>query len=764
MGAPHASRPSRRLRAALAATACAAVLTTVGITHAAEPEPSAAAGGDLGVTALAPAGADLPFVSLEAEDAAHSGTVLGPDHTQGTVASEASGRRAVRLDSTGQGVEFTLTAPANAMTVSVNLPRNRTGTLSVYVNGARLAEELAVTSEYSYFEAPWIPGQRTHHFFGHSRLLLGRDLAAGDTVELRVDPGDTAGPYVVDVVDFEQAPEPIARPAGALDVTDLGADPTGVRDSTEAFRQAVAAGRGGEVWIPEGTFRVDQPLYVENVTLRGAGHWYSQVRSSRFINQGSSAGNVHIRDFAVIGDIRQRVDSDPDNFVNGSLGNGSSVSGMWLQRLKVGLWLTGSNDDLVVERNRFYDMAADGLNLNGHADGITVRHNFLRNMGDDALAAWSLYRQNRDSVFEYNTVVQPNLANGIALYGGADMTVRHNLIVDTNALGSGIAVSNQAFGGPFNPLAGTISVHGNTLIRTGAMNPNWDHPMSAIRVDAYDSPIEAQVSLTDTTILDSPWSALEFVSGGGTGHPVRNVTVDGALIDGVGTVVVQGETTGSVTFRDVVATGVGVAGVYNCPYPTHLEPLEIVDGGGNSGWESVWSDCTSWPEPGDDPTDPADPSDPTDPTDPSDPTDPAPDGNLAEGRPVTATSHTDVYPAPNAVDGDAGSYWESANHAFPQSFTVTLDRGYPLDRLVLRLPPPAAWQARTQTVRVEAADAGGDFATVLGPEGYTFDPATGNTVTVPLPDGTRAERLRLTFTANTGWPAAQLGEVEVYAR
>jgi hypothetical protein len=782
MGAHHASRPHQRLRAALAATACAAVLGTIGVSYAAAaPEPSAApARQQSTVQALAPAGADVPFVSLEAEDAAHNGTLIGPDYTQGTVASEASGRQAVQLDSNGQRVEFTLTEPANAMTVSLNLPRNRTGTLAVHVNGQKLDRQLQVTSEYSYFDAPWIPGQQTHHLFGHSRMLLGQNLSAGDKVELRVDSGNSAGPYVIDVVDFEQAAAPAGKPSGALDVTDLGADPTGGRDSTEAFRQAVAQGRGGVVWIPPGTFRLDQPLYVENVTIRGAGHWHSEVHSSRFINQGSSPGNVHIRDFAVIGDIKQRVDSDPDNFVNGNLGNNSSVSGMWLQRLKVGLWLTGSNDNLVVEKNRFYDMAADGLNLNGHANGISVRHNFLRNMGDDSLAMWSLHQQNRDSVFEYNTIVQPNLANGIGIYGGADITIQHNLIADTNALGSGIAISNQAFGGPFNPLQGQIRVHGNTLIRTGAMNPNWNHPMSAIRVDAYDSPINADVTISDTTILDSPWSALEFVSGGGTGHAVQNVTVDGALIDGVGTVVVQAETTGSATLRDVVATRVGVAGIYNCPYPTHLSPMTLTDGGGNSGWSSQWTDCDSWPEPGDDPTDPSDPSDPSDPTDPadpadpadptdptdpsdpSDPTDPVPSGNLALGRPVTATSHTDVYPAPNAVDGNADSYWESANHAFPQSLTVPLAQTYPLDRIVLKLPPSPAWQTRTQTIRVESAGGGG-FSTLIGATGYTFDPATGNTVTIDLPAGTSAGQLRLTFTGNTGWPAGQIGELEVYA-
>jgi hypothetical protein len=49
-----------------------------------------------------------------------------------------------------------------------------------------------------------------------------------------------------------------------------------------------------------------------------------------------------------------------------------------------------------------------------------------------------------------------------------------------------------------------------------------------------------------------------------------------------------------------------------------------------------------------------------------------------------------------------------------------------------------------------------------GAAGYTFDPATGNTVTVTF--GASSQRyVRLTFTANTGWPAGQLSEFEVYA-
>lgn len=690
-------------------------------------------------TAHAAAGATLPFTSVEAESATTTGTRIGPDHTQGTLASEASGRQAVRIGS-GQRVEFTVPRAANAVNVAYSVPDGQSGTLNVYVNGTRLAKTLPVTSKYSYIDTSWIPGARTHHFFDNARLLLGQNVQAGDKVAFE----STGTQVTLDVADFEQVAAAAGQPAGSVSVTSKGADPTGNGDSTQAFRDAISAAQGGVVWIPPGDYRLTSALGgVQNVTLQGAGSWHSIVHSSRFIDQAGSSGGVHIKDFAVVGEVTERVDSNPDNFVNGSLGPGSSVSGMWLQHLKVGLWLTGNNDNLVVENNRFLDMTADGLNLNGNARGVRVRNNFLRNQGDDALAMWSLYAPDTNSSFENNTITQPNLANGIAIYGGTDIAVKNNLVSDTNALGSGIAISNQKFLDPFFPLAGTITVDGNTLVRTGAMNPNWNHPMGALRVDSYDSAINATVNITNTTITDSPYSAFEFVSGGGQGYPVRNVTMDGATVRNTGTVVVQAEAQGAATFRNTTATGVGAAGVYNCPYPASSGTFALTDGGGNSGWSSTWSDCSSWPQPGQ-----------------GNP-DPDPNRNLAKGRPATATGSQDVYTPGKAVDGDANSYWESANNAFPQSWTVDLGSAEPVRRLVLKLPPQSAWQARTQTVTVLGSTDGSTYNTVVGAQGYRFDPATGNTATVTLP-GASLRYLRLSVSANTGWPAGQFSEVEAY--
>ena len=137
--------------------------------------------------------------------------------------------------------------------------------------------------------------------------------------------------------------------------------------------------------------------------------------------------------------------------------------------------------------------------------------------------------------------------------------------------------------------------------------------------------------------------------------------------------------------------------------------------------------------------------------------------DLALHRPTSESSHTQVYASGNAVDGDANSYWESNNNAFPQWLQVDLGAAQHVARIVLTLPPPSAWNTRTQTLSVSGSADGSSFSTLVGSAGYTFDPSTGNTATVALPSGAGARYLRLTFTTNTGWPAGQVSGFQVYA-
>ncbi|HEY3479719.1 MAG TPA: discoidin domain-containing protein, partial [Streptomyces sp.] len=128
----------------------------------------------------------------------------------------------------------------------------------------------------------------------------------------------------------------------------------------------------------------------------------------------------------------------------------------------------------------------------------------------------------------------------------------------------------------------------------------------------------------------------------------------------------------------------------------------------------------------------------------------APSANVALGKVASASGSQGGFPPGNAVDGNASSYWESTNNAFPQTFTVDLGAAAPVRKLVLKLPP--SWGTRTQTISVDGGD----------PAAYVFDPANGNTVTIPVPAVSR-QTVRLTFTGNTGWPAGQVSEVEAYA-
>jgi hypothetical protein len=137
--------------------------------------------------------------------------------------------------------------------------------------------------------------------------------------------------------------------------------------------------------------------------------------------------------------------------------------------------------------------------------------------------------------------------------------------------------------------------------------------------------------------------------------------------------------------------------------------------------------------------------------------------NLALNTTPTASGSQDGYPPINATDGNTGSYWESTNHAFPQSITIDLGSQQSISRVLLTLPPDAAWSTRTQTITVLTSTDGKAFSTTLPSAGYTFDPTAKNIVTIPLGAApVHARYVRLTVSDNTGWPAAQFSEVEVF--
>jgi Carbohydrate binding module (family 6)/F5/8 type C domain len=137
--------------------------------------------------------------------------------------------------------------------------------------------------------------------------------------------------------------------------------------------------------------------------------------------------------------------------------------------------------------------------------------------------------------------------------------------------------------------------------------------------------------------------------------------------------------------------------------------------------------------------------------------------NLALNRPVTGSSVFQNYVPSNAVDGNASTYWESTDGAgYPQTLTVNLGSAQTIGSMTLDLPPLSNWNTRTETLSVLGSTNGTTFTQIVGSAGYTFNPATGNTVTISLPSGISAQYVELSFTANTGWDAAQLSELQIY--
>jgi hypothetical protein len=83
-------------------------------------------------------------------------------------------------------------------------------------------------------------------------------------------------------------------------------------------------------------------------------------------------------------------------------------------------------------------------------------------------------------------------------------------------------------------------------------------------------------------------------------------------------------------------------------------------------------------------------------------------------------------------------------------------------RIVLNLPPSPSWSTRTQTVQIQGSTDGSNFTTLVPSRNCPFDPSTGNTASATFP-ASNLRYLKLTFTANTGWPAGQLSELQAFA-
>ncbi|MGW0797799.1 choice-of-anchor D domain-containing protein [Streptomyces sp. NPDC002692] len=587
----HSIRDLRRVLVWMVSTAMVAAVGVVAL--AVQPAWAAAA------AATGGSGASLPYVEVQAENSATNGTSIGPSYTQGQLADEASYRKATTLQGTGKYVTFTTPVATNSINFRYSIPDTSNGSvytaaLSLYVNGVK-QPDFTLTNAYSWYYGSYpftnSPGNNPHHFYDEAHRLFSTTYPAGTTFKLQVDSGDTASSYTIDFADFEQVGAALTAPSGAVSVTSKGADATGVSDATSAFNAAIsAAGPGGTVWIPPGTYNIPGHISVNNVTIAGAGMWYSTVTGTAPGFYGNSAPSastgVRLQNFAIFGNVQERDDSAQVNGIGGAMSN-STVSSVWIDHMKVGAWMDGPMDGLTFTGMRIRDTTADGINFHGAVTHSKVTNSDIRNTGDDGIATWAdsgIGADANDTISD-NTVSLQILANAIAIYGGHDNTVSGNRVVDTGlAQGGGIHVGQRFTSTP----VGLTTISDNTMIRAGSLDPNWQFGVGALWFDGSQGAITGPVNVTNALIQQSPYEAVQWVEGTISGVSLNNVT-----IAGTGTFALQEQTGGAAKFTNVTATGVGYSSpVYSCNGGNFV----VTDGGGNSGISGT-PYCGGWPAP-----------------------------------------------------------------------------------------------------------------------------------------------------------------------
>ncbi|WP_062352353.1 discoidin domain-containing protein [Herbidospora yilanensis] len=430
-------------------------------------------------------GANMPYDHLEAEDAVRGGGagVVGPNRTIGDLGGEASGRRAVTLNTTGAFVEFTTRAQTNTLVTRFSIPDAPGGggineELNVYVNGA-FHKAINMTSKYMWQygneaspnNSPGSGGPR--HIYDEANIFLDASFPPGTKIKLQKDAANATN-YAIDFINTEQV-APIANPDPAKYVVPTGFTQQAVTAALDKAR--METGWEG-VYLPAGDYSVASKfnVYGKPVKVVGAGPWYtrfyaptSQENSDIGFDVQSSANGASFSGFAVFGNYTSRNDG-PGKVWNLTGVSDISIDNMWIEHQMVMVWGTNISG-INLTNSRIRNMYADGLNFTNNSRNNTVRNIDARSTGDDAFALFNaidiVQGDNTGNLFENLSVTTPWRAAGLAVYGGQNNIFRNIYIADTLCY-SGITVSSLDFGYQFKGF-GTqpTTIENVSIIRSG---------------------------------------------------------------------------------------------------------------------------------------------------------------------------------------------------------------------------------------------------------------------------------------------------------
>src|SRR5258708_4923597 len=221
---------------------------------------------------------------------------------------------------------------------------------------------------------------------------MNLSMGLGDRVRLQVDAHDPAAYSVIVLVDLENIGPPLTQPAGSKSVLAYGAVGNGTNDDTIAIKNCVAG--GGVIWFPPGNYVVTNDINVPTgTTIQGAGMWYTAFvgNPATYVNEhgrvrfNGAGSNLHFNDFAILGKLTFRNDSQANDGFSEIFGTNSSISRVWVEHTKTGAWLANALGMLLTDC-RFRNTIADGINIDVGMQGCIVSNCTARGTGDDSFA------------------------------------------------------------------------------------------------------------------------------------------------------------------------------------------------------------------------------------------------------------------------------------------------------------------------------------------------------------------------------------------
>lgn len=486
-------------------------------------------------------GADTPWTTYEAEAMKTNGVVLGPKYVAHLVETESSGQKCVTLAEVGGFVEFAAGAEANALVVRFSLPDSENGggvdsSLELFVNG-KAVRTLALTSRYSriYGAYPFAhpPSAGIPRNFYDEIRVRDVPIAQGDVIRLQKNTAD-GFPCIIDLVDLEKVPAPLAAPANALSVLDFGAGGKGVTDDTAALKTCLAEAlkQGRTVWVPAGEYKLTGDIILpSSASIQGAGMWHTTFvgdaelyrQADRRVRFKLMGKGIRLADFAISGKLDYRNDDEPNDGVVGAGCSDSTVANLWIEHTKIGAWIYNGTR-LRIEGCRFRNMLADGVNLCTGTNGTVIENCSARGTGDDCFAIWPTvsdqgYVENArpgNNVIRRCTAQLPFLAQGVAVYGGFQNLVEECLITDITT-SAGILLSTTFPTADDdrkidNNFSGTTIVRNCELIRCGGDDHSWSW-RGALQL-CVDRKSISGIRLSHLTIRDSISDGVSVVAPG----------------------------------------------------------------------------------------------------------------------------------------------------------------------------------------------------------------------------------------------------------